>query len=140
MKEYLWEVLSKVKNANSKKEKVELLKKADHPLLRKLLEWTYSPNLKMKLPDKIGYRPDPAPTGYSLNNLWGEVRRLYIFDEKLKPELSDKRRLELFIQLLEGIDKGDAELLLEVKNKEISGIPKSVVESAFPDLLKGDKK
>jgi len=44
------------------------------------------------------------------------------------------KRENLFIQILSSIQPEDAELLLQVKNREIKGVSKSVVVKAFPEL------
>ena len=44
------------------------------------------------------------------------------------------KREGLFINILESVMPQDAELLLQVKNREIKGVSKNVVAKAFPEL------
>jgi hypothetical protein len=44
------------------------------------------------------------------------------------------KRENLFIQILSSIQPEDAELVLQMKNREIKGVSKNVVAKAFPEL------
>ena len=44
------------------------------------------------------------------------------------------KRENLFIQILGSIQPEDAELVLQMKNREIKGVSKNVVAKAFPEL------
>ena len=44
------------------------------------------------------------------------------------------RREQLFVQILESVEPADAELILQMKDREIKGVSKSVVAKAFPEL------
>jgi hypothetical protein len=59
-----------------------------------------------------------------------------LFVEGGNPNLTNLRRETLFIQLLESVDPNDAKLLLAMKDKKsaFSGINKTIVRQAFPDL------
>jgi hypothetical protein len=74
--------------------------------------------------------------------LYAELRRLYLFIEGGNPSLTKVKREYLFIQLLESIDKQDAELLVAVKDKKLpyKGLTASVVKKAFPGLLPEDEQ
>jgi hypothetical protein len=40
----------------------------------------------------------------------------------------------LFVQILESIEPADAELVIQMKDREIKGVSKTVVKKAFPEL------
>ena len=43
-------------------------------------------------------------------------------------------REKLYVQILESIEPADAELRLQIKDREIIGVSNSVVSKAFPEL------
>jgi hypothetical protein len=44
------------------------------------------------------------------------------------------RREQLFVSILESVDPSDAELIIQMKDREIKGVSKNVVQKAFPEL------
>ena len=52
----------------------------------------------------------------------------------VQPNAKQMRREQLFVQILESIEPSDAELMLQMKDREIKGVSKSVVAKAFPEL------
>jgi len=53
------------------------------------------------------------------------------------PELGKVKREMLFIGLLESLHPKDAELLIAVKDRNITAIDEEVVNLAFPGLISG---
>jgi len=68
-----------------------------------------------------------------------KLRRLYMFLEgnQTAETLTDKRRNELLIQMLESIEPREAEVLLGIFQKDlgVKGLDYKFVKEAFPDLL-----
>jgi len=138
MKLGLAEILKKASEFDKKQEKIEWLYRMDSPALRALLKYAYDPKVKFLLPEgappyKVNDLPDLQSVFYS------ELRKLYLFIEGGNPNLKQVRREYLFVQMLENLDKQDAELLLAVKDKKIpyKGITKKFVEEVYPGLLEG---
>jgi hypothetical protein len=52
----------------------------------------------------------------------------------VQPQVKGPRREQLFIAVLESIAPEDAELLLQIKDREIKGVSKTVIQKAFPEL------
>ncbi len=52
----------------------------------------------------------------------------------VQPNAKQMRREQLFVQILESVEPADAELILQMKDREIKGVSKSVVAKAFPEL------
>jgi hypothetical protein len=91
----------------------------DNKAMQTLLNYTLNPNIEWKLPDSDPpYKPcafDDQEAG-----LYQEARRLYLFTNDPKaPEMKAIRREALFISILESVDKEDAKLLLQAKNKKL---------------------
>ena len=69
--------------------------------------------------------------------LYSVVRKLYLFIEGGNPNLTKMKREQLFINLLESIDKDDAELLVSIKDKKMPYklITRKFVEKVYPGLI-----
>jgi len=52
----------------------------------------------------------------------------------VQPQVQQMRREQLFVSILESVDPNDAELIIQMKDREIKGVSKNVVQKAFPEL------
>ena len=130
----LGEILLDVKEAKSVGEKIKILQKNDSRELRGILELTYDNTLTWALPEG---NPPYEPLDKSMDNqgmLYSEMRRMYVFLEG-KANVSQARREQMFVQILETVDPDDAKLLIEAKDRKIKGCSKATVKQAFPDFL-----
>ena len=130
------EILTKVNNAKDKPKKIEVLKKYDTNELRQLMKAAFDPKLEWLLPEgKVPYRPNEAPVGTEHNWLKREVRKCFHFLKGGNPQLSAMKRENMFIQMLEGLCQEEAELLINIKNKELNkhykGLTANLVKEAF---------
>lgn len=137
MKLSLSEIINKATELKNKKEKVEWLRSNASIPLQTILKYTYDKdNVKFLIPQT----PPPwKKNGYVgvEGMLYKETRRLRIFVEGGGYDnLNQVKRENLFISLLEDVDDNDAELLVKmIQQKPLKGLPKSVVEEAFPGLV-----
>lgn len=142
MKLLLNEVLQKISNAKTKAEKIKLLQEYNSNALRQVLIINFDDSVVSLLPEgEVPYTPNDAPDGTEHTRLEHEYRKLYLFF-KGGANLTRNRRETLFIQLLEGLSKGEAEVLCLAKDKKIGKrwkITKQCVESAFPTIQWGGR-
>ena len=137
------EVLDAVHKAKTKDKKIEVLKQYDSKALRYCLIWNYDESLKSAIPEgDVPYEPNPSPTIESQSKLASEYKTLYNFIEGGNYELTNTRREVLFIQLLEALNPGEAEVLCLAKDKKLGrkyrcSFP--VVKEAFPDIVWGGR-
>ena len=137
------EVLDAVHKAKTKDKKIEVLKQYDSKALRYCLIWNYDESLKSALPEgDVPYEPNPSPTIESQSKLASEYKTLYNFIEGGNYELTSTRREVLFIQLLEALNPGEAEVLCLAKDKKLGrkyrcSFP--VVKEAYPDIVWGNR-
>ena len=134
MKKGIGEIIKEVKDAKSVGEKIRILQREDNRELRGLLELTYDNRLTWALPEG---NPPYKPLDKSFDNqgmLYSEMRRMYIFLEG-KANVSQARREQLFIEILEQLDPDDAAVLVEAKDRKIKGVSKNVVKQAYDDFL-----
>ena len=137
------EVLDAVHKAKTKAKKIEVLQQYDSKALRYCLIWNYDESLKSAIPEgDVPYEPNPSPTIESQSKLASEYKTLYNFIEGGNYELTNTRREVLFIQLLEALNPGEAEVLCLAKDKKLGrkyrcSFP--VVKEAYPDIVWGGR-
>jgi len=136
------EVLQKVSNAKTKAQKIKLLQEYNSPALRQILIANFDESVVSMLPEgEVPYEKNDVPEGTEHTKLVHEYRKLYLFF-KGGANISQTRRESLFIQLLEGLHKGEAELLCLMKDKKLGKrwkITKQCVEEAYPQIEWGNR-
>ena len=136
------EVLQKVSNAKTKAQKIKLLKEHNTPALRSILIANFDESVISMLPDgEVPYKKNEAPEDTEHTKLAHEYRKLYLFF-KGGANVSQTRRETLFIQLLEGLHKKEAEVLTLMKDRKIGKrwkITRQCVEEAFPNIQWGNR-
>ena len=130
------EILTKVNNAKDKPKKIEVLRKYDTNELRMFLKGAFSEKLEWLLPEgKPPYTPNEAPVGTEHTWLKQEVKRMFHFLKGGNPQLSQMKRDNMFIQMLEGLSEEEAKLLIWAKdnelNKHYKGLTANLVKEAF---------
>ena len=139
----LSEILRKVSNAKTKKEKVTLLRKYNSTALRQLMIINFDESIVSMMPEgDVPYTPNDAPLGTDHSRLEQEYRGLYRFF-KGGAKLPSIKRESMFVQLLEGLCAEEAELLVLAKdgrmNENYKRITKAVVSEAFPQIEWGGR-
>lgn len=141
----LSEILTKVNNAKNKEKKIEVLKQYDCDPLRMIIKSSFDPKIEWLLPEgMVPYKANDAEEGTEHTILRREVKKLYRFIKGGDDSLAQFKRENLFIQILEGLHKSEAELLINAKDKKLhqvyKGLSKEVVKEAFgwtDDFVKG---
>lgn len=129
-------ILKECSELTTVNERIDFLKRNDAPIIRMLLKYAFDPSIVFLLPDGP---PPYKPCDFldQEGRLYTEARKLYLFIEGGNPNLTKVKREMLFIQLIESLDKRDAELLIAIKDKKLpyKEITEKIVRGAFPDLL-----
>ena len=130
------EILTKVNNAKDKPAKIAVLKKHDSVPLRQVLKGAFDPNIIWDLPEGTPpFNRNDAPAGTEHTTLHQEARRLWHFVKGADENLKQSKKEMMFIQLLEGLQEDDADLMIAVKekslNKRYKGLTDAVVKEAF---------
>lgn len=143
MKLMISEILQKAHNAKTKGEKVKILQENNSQTLRSLFIWNFDETVKSALPEgEVPYTPNPAPIGTEHTRLETEGRKLYYFVQGGANNLTAVKRENMFISMLEGLYKDEAEILCLVKDKQLHKkyrITKNVVTEAFPSINWGGR-
>lgn len=140
----LSEILRKVSNAKTKKEKIDLLQKHNSTALRQLLIINFDESIVSMMPEgDVPYTPNDAPVGTDHTRLESEYRGLYRFFKGGQDNLPALKRESMFVQLLEGLSAEEAELLVLAKdgriNEKYKRLTKAVVSEAFPSIEWGGR-
>ena len=137
------EILQKVSSAKTKAEKVELLQEYNQDALRAILIINFDESLEFLLPPgEVPFSPNDAPAGTEHTRLAHEYKGLYKYFKGGDSTLKGMRREQLFVQLLEGLHKDEANLLVAACNKDIQAkyrVTKQVVSEAFPQIEWGNR-
>ena len=137
----LSEILTRVHKAKNTEDKEEILRQEDCMALRQILKWNFDPNIESDLPEGIPpYVENEAPEGTEHMLLRTEGDKLYNFIKGAQKHQATVRE-RMFIRLLEGLHKNEANLLCDVKDKKltyndktkkgIKGLSKQVLMEAF---------
>lgn len=131
------EILTEVGEVKTFAERVKALKAHEgNAAVKAVLKYAFDPNIKFLLPEgEPPYKENDFPDQQGL--LYNQIRRFYLFVEGGHSGLTDLKREDLFIGLLETVDKDDAKTLIGMKDKKIpiKNITPKLTERAFPDLF-----
>ena len=130
------EILTQVSKTKTKKEKVTFLRQYQTDALRMICKASFDPKIVWELPEgDVPYRENDAPEGTEHTLLGHEVRKLYHFIKGGNPALNQNKREMMFVQMLEGLHKDEADLLIAAKDKSLhrmyKGLSDNVVKEAF---------
>jgi hypothetical protein len=136
----VYEIFDEFELATSKKEKMLVIQKNLSPTLVKVLELTFHPNyewLVNGIPET--YKIPDTLIGMSDAQLSTQIRKLYLFrkGEPTAEKLSDKKRIELLLQILESLEPREAEVVAGIfkKDQGVKGLTYKFVKEAFPQML-----
>jgi len=143
MKLLLNEVLQKVSNAKTKAQKIKLLQEYNSPALRQILIANFDESIECLIPEgDVPFTKNNVPEETEHTKLMHEYKKLYVFFKGGAPNLKQSRRETLFIQMLEGLHEGEAEVLCLMKDKKIGKrwkITQQCVAEAFPQIKWGGR-
>ena len=130
------EVLTKVNNAKDKPKKIAVLKENDTPGLRRIIKGSFDPNITWDLPEgSPPFIANEAPEGTEHSLLENESKKFWHFVQGADVATSKTRKETMFVQILEALSKGEAELSIAMKDKELhkkyKGLSQAVVKEAF---------
>lgn len=136
----IYEIFDEYEKAATKEERVQVLRRNGNYALRSILKGTYDPNLQFAI-DKIPYyKPSDAPPGLGYTSIHQELGRIYLFvkgDPRVAPTLTLKRKEQILTQILEALEKREAEVFMNMllKKQKVKNLDADIVREAFPDLF-----
>jgi len=136
------EVCESLKDAKTKNDRVEILRRNDTLALRGLLRMNYDASLILALPEGTPpYKKRNVPEGFGETTLKASAKGWYVFVRDATPQLKQTKRESLFINLLESLDPKEADILVGAKDRTLDlGLTKKVIDEVFPGLIKSEGK
>jgi hypothetical protein len=140
MMKNIYEILEEIEKAKSKEDRIAILRYNSSWALQNVLKGTYDSSIQFSV-DKIPtYKPSDAPPGLGYSSIHQELGRAYLFEKnnpKVNPNLTEKRKEQILIQMLECLEAKEAQVLCNMilKKPLCKGLNYNVVKEAFPDLI-----
>lgn len=132
------EIFEEFDSVSSRKEKIEVLRKYDHPRFREFFEYAFNDKYQfdVEVPE---YKPSIVPAGLNDCYLHQEVPRLYRFiadHPRRAMGLTGRKQQNLLTPVLEGLYKDEAEILVKVikKKLDVKFLTPSILKEAFPGI------
>lgn len=137
----IYEIFDEFEEAKNNRQRMEILAKNNSTTLVEVLKLTFHPGIEWRvkeLPDNYKVPSDVLP-GITYDNLNSQLRRLYMFQvgHPTADKLTERRRNELLIQVLESMEPRNAEVVLGIfqKDQHVKGLTYNFVKEAYPNLL-----
>ena len=140
-KKNIYEVFDDFRKSKNKSERIAVLRNNDSFALRNVLLGTFHPNAKFAIKDIPEWkRDDDLPAGMSYNNMTQVLDKIYLFMEnnpRTPAGLTDKRRTEILLQLLESLEPKEADVFIGIlkKDQKVPYLTEALVNEAFEGLL-----
>ena len=131
-------IFEDVAAANSIKARKEVLLENESKQLKEILKYAFHPDIKFALPPgKPPYKTIGSPDEYNPTYLYPNIRKFYLYIEGGHDGLTQLRREQLFVQMLESLHPKEADLVIQVKDKKLNyrGLTYKLVKTTFPEIL-----
>jgi len=137
------EILEGASKEDSQVSRGQYLKDKYTVALVTILKGGFDDSVVWNLPEGTPpYRKDDAPKGYEMSNLYNKQKMFkhFVKGSPSGDKMTDVKRETLFIGLLESLHADEAELVIAMKDKKLTGRYKGItlklVQDTFPDLIK----
>ena len=131
-------IFEDVAAANSIKARKEVLLENESEPLKEILKYAFHPDIKFALPPgKPPYKTIGSPEEYNPTYLYPNIRKFYLYIEGGHDGLTQLRREQLFVQMLESLHPKEAEVVIQIKDKKLNyrGLTYKLVKTTFPEIL-----
>tara|TARA_E500000178_G_scaffold161909_1_gene161498 strand:- start:42 stop:548 length:507 start_codon:yes stop_codon:yes gene_type:complete len=130
------EILTMVNNAKDKPKKIKVLQKYDSEGLRMIIKSSFDPKIVWRLPKgDVPFKKNDAPEGTQHTRLEQEAKKLFHYIKGGNDRLNQMKCEQMFVQLLEGLQENEAEVVILAKDKilhqKYKGLSQQVVKEAF---------
>ena len=128
-------VMEDFTKAKTKAEKIAVLRSNESWALKDILKGSLDPKVKWHLPEGA---PPYQPSSHSepMASILRENTKFRYFVKNNNINISQIKREQIFIGVLEAVHPKDAELVISMINKKspVKGLTYKIVKEAFPDL------
>jgi len=132
------EIMEKFEKAQTKEERLQVLRKNGHDRFKQFLIMAFNPFIKFDV-EVPNYRPSVEPAGLNFTYLDTEMQKMYRFivnHPSRAKELTGKKQTSLLLVVLESLHKDEASLLVKLIKKDlgIKFLTPKLIKEAFPDI------
>lgn len=136
----IYEVFDEFNKAKSKTDRIDTLRRNDTWALRQVLLGAFHPTVKFTVKKVPEYKKVEMPAGMSYGHMTEALSRVYLFQEgnpRVPAGLTEKRKEELLMQILESLEIQEAEVFsgMLLKNLKVKYLTEALINEAFPGLL-----
>lgn len=136
----VYEIFDEFEKATNKQDKINILRYNQNYALKSVLKGTFDPNVEFTVKKIPKYKPSLDPAGLSQSSLLQEMGRMYLFEKnnpRTSPNLTEQRKEQILIQMLETLEAKEAQVLesMLLKKPKVKGLTYNLVKEAFPDIL-----
>ena len=131
-------IFEDVAAANSIKSRKKVLLENESKPLKEILKYAFHPDIKFALPPgKPPYKTIGSPDEYNPTYLYPNIKKFYLYIEGGHDGLTQLRREQLFVQMLESLHPKEAEVVIQIKDKKLNyrGLTYKLVKTTFPEIL-----
>ena len=131
-------IFEEVAASNSIEARKKVLLENESNPLKEILKYAFHPDIKFALPPgKPPYKTIGSPDEYNPTYLYPNIRKFYLYIEGGHDGLTQLRREQLFVSMLEGLHPKEAKVVIQVKDKKLKfrGLTYKLVKETFPDLI-----
>ncbi len=137
---HIYEVFDEFKKAKTKEERLSILRNNDSWALKNVIMGALHPDVKFVIKKIPNFKAEIAPAGLAYNHMTDALSKVYLFMEnnpKVSPNLTLERKEQLLIQILESLEKHEAEVFANMikKDLKVPHLTAKLANEAFPGLL-----
>jgi hypothetical protein len=132
------EIFEEFEKAETKQDRIAVLRKYDHPRFRDFLIYALNPSIIFDV-EVPTYRPAPEPAGLNFTYLDIEMPKMYRFikDHPKRPQgLTPEKTKSLILVILESLHKDEAKILVDLVQKKfkVNHLTVKLVQEAYPGM------
>lgn len=136
----IYEVFNEFKTATTKKDRIDVLRNNDSWALRNVLMGTFDKRVEYSIEKVPDFKKEDVPVGMSYNHMSQALSKVYLFmknNPKTPAGLTEQRKTQLLIQLLESLEPKEAEVFANMirKDLKVPYLTETIVNEAFAGLL-----
>ena len=129
------EVFDEFEKAETKADRIAVLRKYDHPRFRDFLSCALNPKIEFDV-EVPKYRPAEEPAGLNFTYLDIEMTKIYRFIKghpKRPPGLTPQKQKQLLLVILESLHKDEAEIMVQLVQKKfkVNHLTQKLVQEAY---------
>lgn len=141
---YVHEIFAAVVAERTKEKKINILQQYNENFIKSLLIWNFDSSVQSAIPEgDVPIQPrENAEEVKPSSNIRKEWNKFYNFVKGGNDAMNRLRKETLFINILESLHPGEAEVLCLVKDKKLQtkyNITKELVSEAYPDIQWGNR-